>query len=133
MKWKIPDLRTRLNLISAIILLVGLGSAILIYQRALNVPHGAWGYEIVDGTIHPIMPEDSKMYRHNLQLYGGKLNVIMDDFRRWFAGLWHGKSLAVIIGSTAIILSLGFFYAANYLIPRSKSDATSENNKDVAD
>ena len=130
MNWKNPNLPTYLNLISAIILVVGLGSATLIYQRAGNDPYGALGYEVVDGHIYPIMPEDSKMYSHNLELYGGKLNVIMDDFRRWFAGLWHGKSLAVIIGCTTIIISFGFFYTANYLILSLKSDAISENNLD---
>ena len=130
MKWKILHQRTYLNLISAIILVVGLGSAALIYQRAGNVPYGAWGYEIVDGIIYPIMPQDSKMYRHNLEVYGGKLNVMMDDFNRWFRGLWHGKSLAVIIGCTTIIISFGFFYRANYLIPRLKSDVHNENNPD---
>ena len=130
MTWKILHQRTRLNLIGAIILLIGLSSAGLIYQRAGNVPYGAWGYEIVDGKVYPIMPQDSKMYRHNLEVYGGKLNVMMDDFTSWFGGLWHGKSLAVIIGCTAILISFGFFYRANYLIPRLKSDATSENNLD---
>ncbi len=108
MTWKILHQRTGLNVISAIILLIGLSSAALIYQRAGNVPYGAWGYENADGTISPIMPQDSKMYRHNLEVYGGKLNVIMDDFRSWFGDLWHGKSLAVIIGGTAILIFLVF-------------------------
>ena len=130
MNWKLLNRRTCLNLISAIILLVGLGSAALIYQRAGNGPYGALGYEIADRTIYPIMPENSKMYRHNLEVYGGKFNVIMDDFRRWFAGLWHGKSLAVIIACTTIVISFGFFYTANYLIPMLNSTATNKNNRD---
>ena len=130
MNWKILNQRTWLNLISAIILLVGLGSAVLIYQRADNTPYGALGYEVVDGTIYPIMPENSKMYRHNLEVYGGKFNVIMDDFRRWFVGLWQGKSLAVIIACTTIIISFGFFYKANHLPQRSKHDARNENDGD---
>jgi hypothetical protein len=130
MKRKILSQRIYLNLISAIILAVGLGSAALIYQRAGNVPYGAWGYETVDGTVYPIMPQDSKMYRHNMEVYGGKLNVMMDDFSRWFGGLWHGKSLAVMIGCTTIIISFGFFYRANYLIPRLKSDVHNDNNPD---
>lgn len=129
-KFKIPNQRTWLNLISAIILLVGLGSAVLIYQRAGNDSYGALGYETVNGTIYPIMPEDSKMYRHNLEVYGGTLNVIMDDFNRWFFGLWHGKSLAFIIACTAIIISFGFFYAANHLNNHLKSDFRNENNHD---
>ena len=51
-------------------------------RTALWVMKGGW-------NIYPIMPEDSKLYRHNLEVYGGKLNVIMDDFRRWFVGLWQ--------------------------------------------
>ncbi|MCX5889771.1 MAG: hypothetical protein NTY36_10005 [Deltaproteobacteria bacterium] len=130
MKGKIFQQRTYLNLISAIILVVGLGGAALIYQRAVNLTYGAWGYGDVDGKIYPIMPGDSKMYRHNLEVYGGKLNIMMDDFSRWFAGLWQGKSLAFIVGGTAILISFGLFYRANYLIPRLKSKATSEDQQD---
>ncbi|MHB9073227.1 MAG: hypothetical protein ACYC6G_06870 [Desulfobaccales bacterium] len=130
MNWKILPRRTRLNLISAIILLAGLGSAALIYHRAANLPGGASGYEAADGAILPIMPEDSKMYRHNLEVYGGKLNVMMDDFRRWFAGLWQGKSLAVIIACTSLIIAYGFFYAANYLTQPWESEVHHENNPD---
>jgi hypothetical protein len=130
MNWKILPRRTRLNLLGAIILLVGLGSAALIYSRAADTPYGALGYETADGTIYPIMPEDSKMYRHNLELYGGKLNVVMDDFRRWFLGLWQGKSLAVIITCTTIIISFGFFYAANYLNLPLESEVHPEKNPD---
>lgn len=128
MNWKILKKRKYLNLFSAIILMVGLGSAALIYQRAGNDPYGALGYEVVDGTRYPIMPENSKLYRHNLEVYGGKFNVIMDDFRRWFVGLWHGKSLALIIACTSIIISFGFFYTANYLTQPLKSDVHHEDN-----
>lgn len=133
MKMKIPDLPTRLKLLGAIILMVGLGSAALIYQRAENGSYGALGYEVVNGTIYPIMPQDSKMYIHNLELYGGKLNVIMDDFRRWFLGLWHGKSLAFIIAGTSIMISFGFFYAANHWKPRLESNVDNENHGDEKD
>jgi hypothetical protein len=122
MNWQILKQRSYLNLIGAIILVAGWGSAALLYQRASNVPYGSFGYEIVDGTVYPVMPQDSKMYVHNLELYGGKFNVIMDDFRRWFEGLWHGKSLAVMIGVIALIIAGGFFYAANYTSPSLKAD-----------
>jgi hypothetical protein len=130
MNWKILPQRTWLNLVSAIILLVGLSTAVLIYQRAGNNPYGAMGYESADGTIYPIMPGDSKLYRHNLEVYGGKFNVIMDDFRLWFVGLWHGKSLALIIACSAIIVSFGFFYAANYMTHLLKSAVDNEINPD---
>ncbi len=128
MNWKILKKRTFLNLIGAIILVVGLGSAVIIYKSAENDSYGAWGYGVADGNIYPIMPGDSKMYRHNLEVMGGKLNVMVDDFSRWFGGLWHGKSLAVIIGCTTIIICFGFFYTANYLPERSEFEVRSEND-----
>jgi len=118
MNWKILHQRTWLNLISTIILLVGLGSSVLIYQSVGNDPYG------------PLDFENSKLYRHNLEVYGGKFSVIMDDFRRWFLGLWQGKSLALIIAGTTIIISFGVFYAANHLAQPSKPDAHNENDHD---
>jgi hypothetical protein len=121
MNWKILNQRTWLNLISAIILLVGLGSSVMIYQRAGNDPYGVLDFE------------NSKLYRHNLEVYGGKFSVIMDDFRRWFLGLWQGKSLAVMIACTAIIISFGFFYAANHRSQGAKPESHNANDYDGQD
>ena len=60
MKWKIASLRTRLYIISAALLLAGLGSAILIYLKADNDGAGGSGYEVVDDYISPGMQENSK-------------------------------------------------------------------------
>ena len=130
MKWKIADPQTCLNLISVMILLVGLGSAVFIYRIAENDSNSVFGYEIIGGQAYPIMPEDSKMYLRDLQLYSGKAGVLADEFRRWFVGLWQGKSLAVIIGCATLMISFGFFYAANYLTSDFKSDVYHENNPD---
>jgi hypothetical protein len=130
MKWQIPDRQTRLKLISVIILLVGLASAIWIYQRTENAPYGALGYVNEGGTLYPIMPEDSKQYLRSMELYGGKANVLADQFRRWFVGLWQGKSLAFIIACTTIITSYGFFYAANHLTPPLEANGGNENHGD---
>jgi hypothetical protein len=112
MELKIINLQTRLYLIAVIILIVGLSSAILIYKTAKNNSDNSSGYEIESGNVYPNMPEDSKMYRHDLELYGGRANVIADDFRRWFEGLWHGTSLAFIVGCITFIISFGFFFVA---------------------
>jgi hypothetical protein len=129
MKREIADLRESLILIGAIIMLVGLGSAILIYQTAGNDSDSVLGYEIIDGSAYPIMPEDSRMYRRDLELYGGKAAVLADDFRRWFVGLWHGKALAFTIAGISIFISFGFFFAANRLPASLKSNVRSENNR----
>jgi hypothetical protein len=113
---KILNQRTWLNLIGAVILIIGLSSSVLIYQRAEKSTYDVLGYE------------NSKLYRHNLEVYGGKFSVIMDDFSRWFAGLMHGKSLAFIIASTTIIIFSGFYYVANHLRQGSRADARNEND-----
>lgn len=130
MKWKIADLHTCLNLISAIILLVGLASAILIYRKAENNSYAFLGYEEEGGSVYPIIPEDSKKYLRDLELYGGKANVLMDELRRGFAGLWHGKSLAFTIACITIFISFGVYYAANHSLSRLKTNVPSENNRD---
>jgi hypothetical protein len=130
MKGKILHHRAWLNLIAAVILLAGLGSSALIYHRAAHGPQNALGYEGADGTIYPIMPGDSKLYRHNLEVYGGKFSVIMDDFRRWFIGLWQGKSLAVIIAATASLISWALFAAARHPAPPGKFEVRPEPDPD---
>jgi hypothetical protein len=116
MKRVFTDVRTRLYLISAIILVVGLTSAVLIYYSAGNAQTGVLGYEVgSDGTIYPIMPDDSKTYQRSLELYGGKFNVVTDKFRRWFNGLWHGKSLAYTLAFISILASIVLFSIARHL------------------
>jgi len=130
MKWKIADRRTYLNLIGSVILLIGLGSAILIYRAAENDSNNVLGYVGGDGSVYPVTPEDSKKYLRDMELYGGKANVLADDFRRWFVGLWHGKSLAFTVACITILISAGVFYAAHYTPSSSESDNRSENNPD---
>ena len=130
MKRKVADLRESLILIGAIIMLVGLGSAILIYQSAGDDSDSVLGYEIIDGSAYPIRPEDSRVYRRDLELYGGKAALLADDFSRWFVGLWHGKSLAFTVAGISIFISFAFFFAANRLPFLLKSDVHSENNRE---
>jgi hypothetical protein len=111
MKWKIGNRRTCLYVISAIVLLVGLGSAILVYQSAMDDSESGSAYEISGGRIYPGSGYDKK-YVHDLQLYGGQSAVLADRFMRWFGGLWQGESLAYTIAVLTFLLSLGFFIAA---------------------
>jgi hypothetical protein len=129
MKWKITNQQTCLYLISAIILLVGLSSAILIYLTAGNDSKIVLGYEIVGGNAYLITPENSKKYIHDLTLYGGKAAVLADEFNRWFVGLWHGKSLAFTVACITIFISLGFFFVARISPSDLESDAHDENNR----
>ena len=113
MNWKISDKQYRLNLISAIILLVGLGSAVLLYVTAPDESDSVLGYDIVGGTLYANVP--SKMDVHNLELYGGKPLVLANDVIRWFDGLWQGRSLAVTIAWISILTAGVIFFFNNYV------------------
>ncbi len=129
MKWQDENLPPRLKLIGVIVLLVGLVSALVIYARAGNATGPVLGYEQGNGSVYPMNPEDYKQYSLDMELYGGKENVLLDDLTRWFTGLWQGKSLAFIIACTTILLSSGLFYVAQQLTSLSRTGGSSENDR----
>jgi hypothetical protein len=101
----------RLYLIGALILIIGLLSAVAIYFTAGEGPEDVLGYEIIDGNSYAMMVSDSKMYRRDLERIGGKAAIMADDLNRWFSGLWHGRQLAWTVATLVIMLALGFFRA----------------------
>jgi hypothetical protein len=108
-KMKNQTWRTVLNILSAIILLVGLSSAVAVYFITDSGADNEAGYEVVGKNVYPAMHERSKKYMHDLELYGGKAAVLADEINRWFEGLWHGQTLAFTIAVLAIALSLGIY------------------------
>ena len=121
MKWTTTNLPAFLYFLSGVVLLAGLGSAVLIYETSLDRSTSVLGYEDAGGSVYPILPEDSKPYLRGLELYGGTANVLADELRRWFVGLWHGKSLAFTVAFITILVSSGVFYVARR--PPSPEDA----------
>jgi ABC-type phosphate/phosphonate transport system permease subunit len=127
---KIPNTNRTYYIITAIILFVGLGSAALIFTKAEVVSDNVSGYGMENGTVYQISPEDTKMYSRNMEMYGGKANVLVDEFRHWFIGLWQGQALAYTIACITVIISLGLLFAANHLPHDQDSDTQDKNNDD---
>lgn len=94
--------RNRLRLATGVILGVGLTSALAIYLFAPADDGLPAGYDVTQ----------TKHYRHDLELYGGKANVQMDEFRRWFQGLWRGKALAGTVACLSVLAVLGMRFLA---------------------
>ncbi|MEI7611646.1 MAG: hypothetical protein WCK63_01990 [Betaproteobacteria bacterium] len=101
----------RLYLIGTAILLAGLLGAGSIYLTATDDQGDALGYEFIDGQAYAINASDSKMYRRELERFGGKAAIFADDLNRWFSSLWHGKRLATTVAALATLLALFFFRA----------------------
>jgi hypothetical protein len=125
-KW--TDRRVRLNLIGIIVLLVGLGGALSIYRCADGHGTSPWGYEEGDGSVYPVRPEDSKKYLRDLELYGGKANVLATELRLWLVECFQGKTLAFTIAFLTILVSLVFLYSANHTSSRSSPGVRGKNH-----
>jgi len=113
MKWDLSNKQARWNLICALILVLGLGSALVVYIAAPDAPDNLSGYEVIGGRVYPTVP--SKMYTRNLELYGGQWAVLADDLTRWYNSLWEGKSLSVTIACLAVIIAGVIFFFNNHV------------------
>lgn len=106
MRWDLGDRSARLRAASVVILAAGLVAAVVIYATAPPPPDNPLGN-----------PEDSKVYLRQMELYGGKANVLASDARQWMASLWHGKRLAFSVAVLAALVAGGFRFAAIPLPP----------------
>ena len=69
------------------------------------------GYEFANGAVYALEPGDSKMYRHELERFGGNAAIFADELSRWFSGLWHGKGLARTLAVLSSVVALFFLRA----------------------
>jgi hypothetical protein len=97
-KMTTTDLLKRCKIITAGILFVGLGSALAIYLTAAEEP------------VDPFAEfEKSKKFAYELERMGGKAALAANDINKWFAGLWHGESLAYTVAVITIIIAAGYY------------------------
>ena len=115
MKWETARLQTVLSIVSALIMISGLGSAAYIYQKAVNEPADTLSDRMEGGSLYQIQPEDSKKYQRDMEAISGKAGLSVADFQRKMAALWHGKSLAYLVAAISILISFAFHFAANHL------------------
>jgi len=101
-------------------LLAGLGSALVIYLTAIPAPPNPLGYE----------PEDSKQYLRQMEVYGGKSNVLASQFRQWFDSLWHGRRLAVTVVCLTFVFLLFFLVGSTPLPPDVVASSHGEQKPD---
>ena len=124
------DRSTALKLVGAAILAAGLCLALVIFLRAGKEGGEILGYDGGDGTVYPVRPEDSKQYLRELELYGGRANVLADEFRRWLMGLFQGRSLAYMVAGVTIVVSAGFFLAGKAPGPPGESEVEEGHHRD---
>jgi hypothetical protein len=89
------------------ILATGFAGAVLIYFTAPAPAANALGYEF----------RDSKSYLRNMEMFGGKANLLSAEFREWLAGMFQGQSLAYTVAFLSVVLALGVWLFATPLPP----------------
>jgi hypothetical protein len=109
----VPD-SPRLQRLRRGLLAIGLAAAVVIWIVAGPEPDYPLGYD----------PMQSKMYLHDLELYGGKANVLAAQFRDWFVGLWQGRTLAYTVAVLTVLTVLALRFYAN--LPRAEEDEETE-------
>jgi hypothetical protein len=108
------------RVIAAAILAAGLGSALVISLTATPASPNPLGYE----------PEDSKQYLRQMEVYGGKSNVLASEFRQWFDSLWHGRRLAATVACLTFVFLLVFLVGSTPLPPDVVASSHGEQKPD---
>jgi hypothetical protein len=99
-------LQARLRQIGFVVLVAGLLAAVLVYSMAAPADEASTA--------------DSKRNEYQMELIGGKSNLLATEIREWFASLWHGRRLAHTLAFLSVGGSLACFFLAhrlNYLPP----------------
>jgi len=55
---------------------------------------------------------NSRMYTHQIQLFGGKLAVLFEDITQWLGSLWHGPRLALTVAWLSLAAAVALFLVA---------------------
>ena len=85
----------------------------IVYQGYPNLE-----YIVVDGVAYPVAPQLTKRYVRTLEQFGGKASVLFDEFDRWFASLWRGRTLALTVACLSTAVAAGLFLFARWLPDR---------------
>ena len=102
--------RSRQTVVPFGIMATGLASALIIYVTA-GAPADRSGER----------PEDSKRYLRQMEVYGGKANVLGSELREWFGDLWHGRRLALTVLCLSVLVAMVAFVLLTPLPPRANA------------
>ena len=96
--------RRKINQITLLLLGLGLGAAFIIFLTATPV------------TIDPLLgdPLENKKYLRELQVIGGKANVLSAEFQDWFASQWQGQLLARTVAFLTVAATMVFRFIATH-------------------
>jgi hypothetical protein len=104
-----PFARLRSTLIwsGVVILMVGLGSSALVWRAQDRIERENEAAQIAN-PANPLPPLDSRKHVRDVEIYYGKVGVLLEKADE----LFHGKPLAKTIGIVSIFTAIGLFLVA---------------------
>ncbi len=113
MSMQASDRASRMRLASKVILIVGIAAGVAIFLRASLATADPAGLQL----------DDTKQYMRQMELYGGKANVMASDLREWLGSLWHGKRLGATVAVLSALAAGAVRFAAIPLPPLDGGDS----------
>ena len=55
---------------------------------------------------------NTKKYLRDLEIYGGKVNVLATEFMGWWNDRWQGRNLATTVACLTVLATGGFWLLA---------------------
>ena len=98
----LPTRLARIRQLTALLLAAGLGAALAIHLTAAPPAPNPLGYE----------PMNTKKYLRDLEIYGGKVNVLATEFMGWWNDRWQGRNLATTVACLTVLATGGFWLLA---------------------
>ncbi len=93
----------KINHVSVALLLLGLGGAVIIYALAPSEsPEDPWRTD----------PLGQRRYARQMQVMGGKANLLSADFVDWLGDRWHGRNLAGTVVTLTLVATGGYRFVA---------------------
>ncbi|HWX21029.1 MAG TPA: hypothetical protein VN578_14105 [Candidatus Binatia bacterium] len=96
-----------LNWLGIVILLAGLGRAVLVWRAQDRIDRENEAMQTANPAA-PLPPLDSRKHVRDVEIYYGKLGVLAEEAEEWL----HGKPLAKAIAVVSIITAIGLFLVA---------------------
>lgn len=104
--------RVLLRLCAVLVLLAGLGGAVVLYINAPDEAAAGDNYVIEGGVAYRVSPWDSRSYQRNLEYLGGKSAVLMTQAREWLAAAWNASTQAVLLACVSALAAAFLLYLA---------------------
>lgn len=89
-------------------LVLGLAAAAFVYVESAKPAGEASGYQLSGDQVFAV--DESPAQLGQTRRMGGQSLVMIAQFDRWFASLWHGRRLAYTLATLAALTALLCLY-----------------------